>query len=129
MVWISAARGRTPSMPPVRQFTSQADPRWYVSMAAISLGVRWSPPMPSKNSCPTRCASVISASLRGAHVADRSGVAIGLPELPELPDQVALSAAPDGPEVAAACVGLGGAAPQDATATAARHNSDARSPS
>jgi hypothetical protein len=70
--------------------------------------------------------------LRVTHVADPSGVAtglLGLLELLELLGQVAVGAASDGPEVAAACVGLGGAAPQDATATAARHNSDARSPS
>src|ERR1035437_42935 len=114
------------SIPPVLQFTSQVDPMWYISMAAISPGVRRSPPTPSKNSCPTRCSSVISARLRATHVADPSGVATGLPELP---DQVAVGATPDDPAVAPVSVEPEGAVPQDATATAARHNSNARNPS
>jgi hypothetical protein len=62
------------------------------------------------------------------HVADSSGVATGLPELPELPDQVAVGAEPDDPEVAAVSAEPEGAVPHDATATAARHNSNTRNP-
>ena len=74
--------------------------------------------MPSRNSWPTRCGSVISASVRAAHVADPCGVPAGLPGLP---DHVGVAPGPDGRMIADESVEPDGAVPQD-TATSATIN-------
>ena len=67
---------RTPATPPVRELTRYVDPMWLVSMADVSAAERRSPWIPSTNSCPTRCSSVMLARASGAQVAELSRVGL-----------------------------------------------------